>query len=55
LAPTGPRRARAQEQLDRIFTLSPDLITVADFDGRFTRVNPAAARILGYTEEELVA
>ena len=36
------RRARAQEELDRIFTLSQDLITVADFDGRFTRVNPAA-------------
>ena len=46
------RRARAQEDLDRIFTLSPDMITVADFDGRFTRVNPAVERILGYTEEE---
>ena len=49
------RRARAQQELDRIFTLSQDLITVADFDGRFTRVNPAAAEILGYTEEELLA
>jgi PAS domain S-box-containing protein len=46
------RRARAQEDLDRIFTLSPDMITVADFDGRFTRVNPAVERILGYQEEE---
>jgi PAS domain S-box-containing protein len=49
------RRARAQDELDRIFTLSSDLITVADFDGHFTRVNPAAEQILGYTEEELVA
>jgi PAS domain S-box-containing protein len=49
------RRARAQEELDRIFTLSQDLIAVADFDGRFTRVNPAAEEILGYTEEELLA
>jgi PAS domain S-box-containing protein len=49
------RRARAQDELDRIFTLSPDLITVADFDGRFTRVNPAAEQILGYTEEELLS
>jgi PAS domain S-box-containing protein len=48
------RRARAQEELDRIFTLSQDLIAVADFDGHFTRVNPAAAEILGYTEEELL-
>jgi PAS domain S-box-containing protein len=49
------RRAKAQEQLDRIFTVSTDLITVADFDGRFMRVNPAAERILGYSEQELVA
>ena len=49
------RRARAQEELDRIFTLSQDLIAVADFDGRFTRLNPAAQDILGYTEEELLA
>jgi PAS domain S-box-containing protein len=49
------RRARAQDELDRIFTLSRDLITVADFDGRFRRVNPAAEQVLGYTEEELLA
>jgi PAS domain S-box-containing protein len=49
------RRARAQDELDRIFTLSPDLITVADFDGYFTRVNPAVERVLGYTEEEFRA
>jgi PAS domain S-box-containing protein len=48
------RRAKAQAELDRIFTLSPDLITVADFEGHFTRVNPAVQQILGYTEEELI-
>jgi PAS domain S-box-containing protein len=48
------RRGRAQEELDRIFTLSSDIITVADFDGNFTRVNPAAEQILGYTEAELL-
>ena len=51
---SGARRARAQDELDRIFTLSPDVIAVADFHGRFTRVNPAAERILGYTQQELV-
>ncbi|MDA0159862.1 PAS domain S-box protein [Solirubrobacter ginsenosidimutans] len=55
LALNAARRARAQEELDRIFTMSQDLIAVADFDGRFTRVNPAAEEILGYTEEELLA
>ena len=49
------RRGRAQAELDRIFSMSQDLIAVADFDGRFTRVNPAASEILGYTEEELLA
>jgi PAS domain S-box-containing protein len=47
------RRARAQAELDRIFTLSSDLIAVADLDGRFTRVNPAFERTLGYSSEEL--
>jgi PAS domain S-box-containing protein len=47
------RRAKAQADFDRIFNLSPDLIAVADFEGRFKRVNPAAERILGYTDQEL--
>jgi PAS domain S-box-containing protein len=55
LALNAARRAKAQAELDRIFTMSQDLIAVADFDGRFTRVNPAAEEILGYTEEELLA
>jgi PAS domain S-box-containing protein len=49
------RRARAETELDRIFTLSPDLITVANFDGHFVRVNPAVEQILGYTPEEFMA
>ncbi|HWI74631.1 MAG TPA: PAS domain S-box protein [Baekduia sp.] len=54
LGVNGARRARAQNELDRIFTLSPDLITVAGFDGRFKRINPAVEQVLGYTQEELV-
>jgi PAS domain S-box-containing protein len=49
------RRARAQRELDRIFTLSLDLIVAADFDGHFTRVNPAVEQVLGYTQEEFLA
>jgi PAS domain S-box-containing protein len=49
------RRASAQRELDRIFSLSQDLVTVADFDGHFRRVNPAVESILGYTEEEFLS
>jgi PAS domain S-box-containing protein len=55
LGVSGARRARAQDELDRIFTLSSDLIAVANFDGYFTRVNPAVRLILGYTEDEFLA
>jgi PAS domain S-box-containing protein len=54
LGVSSSRRARAQEELDRIFRLSPDLITVADFEGHFTRVNPAVEEVLGYTPDEFV-
>jgi PAS domain S-box-containing protein len=55
LGVNAARRARAQRELERIFTLSADLITVADFDGHFTRVNPAVEQVLGYTREEVLA
>ena len=54
LGVSSARRAKAQDELDRIFTLSPDLIAVADFEGHFTRVNPAVEEVLGYTQEEFV-
>jgi PAS domain S-box-containing protein len=55
LGVNAARRARAQDELDRIFNLSSDLIAVADFDGHFTRVNPAVEQILGYTAEEFLS
>jgi PAS domain S-box-containing protein len=49
------RRAKARAELDRLFTISPDLIVVSGFDGYFKRVNPAFERLLGYTEQEALA
>jgi len=46
------RRAKATTELDRLFTLTPDLIVVAGFDGYFKRVNPAFEEHLGYSAEE---
>ena len=48
-------RKHAEEELQRFFALSLDLLCVAGFDGYFKRVNPAWQRVLGYTDDELVS
>ena len=41
-------------ELERYFTLSLDLLCIADTDGHFIRLNTAWQDILGYPVEELV-
>ena len=42
------------ERLRHIFEHAQDLIYYCDADGRFTFVNPAAARVMKYGEQELI-
>ncbi|MDX6402050.1 MAG: hypothetical protein QOF27_2656, partial [Gaiellaceae bacterium] len=42
----GERRSRARAEVDRLFTISQDMIIVAGFDGYFKRVNPAFEQLL---------
>ncbi len=49
------KRKQAEEERNRILTLSSDLICTAGTDGYFKFLNPAWENALGYSHEELLA
>lgn len=44
-----------RQDLDDFFTLTPDMLCIAGFDGYFKRLNSSWERVLGHTSEELMA
>jgi putative two-component system response regulator len=47
------QRRRLQAEIVRYYEVSLDMLATADLSGRFTRVNPAWERTLGYSAETL--
>jgi PAS domain S-box-containing protein len=48
-------RKRAEKELDRLFSVSVDMIAIAGFDGYFKRVNPAWERALGHSPDHILS
>jgi len=48
-------RKALQDDRDRLFALSHDLLCIVNLDGHLLQVNPAFERVLGYTAEEITS
>jgi two-component system, cell cycle sensor histidine kinase and response regulator CckA len=48
-------RKKVEAERDRLFELSTDMLAVSDFGGNLKQTNPAWAKVLGWTKEELLS
>ena len=49
---TRNRRRQALPEVERYFTLAPEIVVLAGFDGYWKRANPTVEALLGYTEHD---
>ena len=49
------RQRHAMPEVERYFTLAPEMVIIAGFDGYWKRVNPTVEALLGYTEPDWLA
>ncbi|WP_162342963.1 PAS domain S-box protein [Cyclobacterium salsum] len=47
-------RKRLEDDLKHLYQAIPDILCMADFNGRFLKMNPAGCDLLGYKEEEIL-
>jgi PAS domain S-box-containing protein len=47
-------KTRTRERLDRFFSMSPDMVFIAGYDGYYRETNPAATKIMGFSPQELM-
>jgi PAS domain S-box-containing protein len=48
------QRKKTEEELNKFFALSPDILSIIDFDGSFKKINAAFSEILGFKSEEIM-